>query len=368
MEKDHAIIIGLQNYPGLGDPALSGPEYDAREFEKWALAESGGAVPTGNINRILSSDFPPPFASLMLTRPTELEIINAFEHLHTIFRENLKKGVEPKVGRRLYIYMSGHGIAPSPLGDATEESALLTSNVDPNQVKLPRYHIPGNYTATWFCRNDYFDEVLLFMDCCRDLTTVPFINVLFASTGTSVKAKKFCAFATKWSRRAREKSINGQMQGIFTKTLLLGLNGAAAERDPDDPQQGIITYESLQSYLVNNMKAFIDPQFRDDPKVQEPTIEYAAADKRSIIIRTALQKFPVTINPPPGATGEVGIFSALAKRIIQRIPVSDLPITVELPREDYALLAVVNGEMKDFMLPVTGIEGVQLKSDDNVIA
>lgn len=361
MEEDYAMIIGLQNYPGLDDPdneqpPLQGPEYDAKEFEKWILSPKGGNVPSGNITMTLSSDFPPPFSSLVLTKPTELEIVAAFQKLHTLSDENIENGLGPRVGRRLYIYMSGHGIAPTPFGNKTEkESALLMANVNPKQVAVARYHIPGVYTATWFCENNYFDEVFLFMDCCRDLTIVPFINILFSPKGNADTAKRFYAFATKWSRRAREKEIDGQVQGVFTKTLLLGLYGAAAEPDPANPAEGIITFESLQSYLLHNMKKFIDPPFQDDPKVQEPDINYSPAHKGHIIIKTALQKFPVTIPAPAGASGDVGIYSNTSKSIIKRLQVNDLPTVIDLPREEYALIAIVKGSFQFFPLKVEGI-------------
>ncbi len=358
MKEDHAIIIGLQNYPGLGVPVLTGPEHDAKEFEKWVLSETGGQVPVTNRTLILSSDYPPPFASLLLTKPTELEIVDAFEKLHAISNKNRDDGLGPRVGRRLYIYMSGHGIAPTPLGSTAEESALLTSNVDPKQIKVPRYHIPGDYTATWLCRNEYFDEVFLFMDCCREIATVTFINTLFSPTGTSDKGKKFCAYATKWSRLAKEKSIDGQVQGIFTKTLLLALKGAAAEPDPANPGQGIITFESLESYLLNNMKQFIDPAFQSDSKVQEPVVDYLPVNKTQVVIETPLPKFQVIIQALPGATGEVGVFSNTMKSIIMRIPVNELPKAIELPREEYALFAIVNGSPETIPLPVKGIENV----------
>lgn len=357
--KDYAIIIGLENYPGLGKPVLSGPEKDAKRFEEWVRSPTGGSLPKRNVTCIVSSDYPPPYKSLIQTSPTEIDILEAFGKLHNLSNKNSEDGLGPKVGRRLYIYMSGHGIAPTPVGSLTEESALLTANVDPKQIKVIHYHIPGNYTVNWFCKNNYFDEVFLFMDCCREVHTVPFINQLFNPTGGESDAKKFCAYATKWSRLAREKKFGGKVaEGIFTKTLLLALNGGASEPDPANPGQNRITFESLRSYLVNNMIQFIDPQFRNLPDVQEPVIDYLPADKNHVILETkeSLQRFPVEINAPAGATGEIGIYSTSEKQIIERIPVDKLPTKIELPREEYALVAIVNGKFEMIPLSVKGIE------------
>lgn len=43
MENDFAVIVGLQHYPAIDDPAngkppLSGPENDANDFNEWILS------------------------------------------------------------------------------------------------------------------------------------------------------------------------------------------------------------------------------------------------------------------------------------------------------------------------------------------
>lgn len=358
--EDYAVIIGLQNYPGLGDPPLSGPEYDAQQFEAWVRCPAGGNVPAANVTVILSSNYPGPYSSLLLTRPTELEIVNAFEQLRSISKKNAGDGLGPKVGRRLYLYMSGHGISPQPYGNVTEEeSALLMCNTEQDLIKVPRYHIPGNYVASWFCRNDCFDEVFLFMDCCRDLTTVPFINVVFSPTGTSDNGKRFCAFATKWSRRTRERNINGVVQGVFTRTLLLGLKGAAAVANPASPCGGSITFESMQSYLINNMRLVADPAQVEDPATQEPNVKFFPENHKSgIIIHSAVKTFPVTVPSIPGAAGEVAILSMTSTSIIARMQATDLPKEIQLPREQYVVIATVNNQQQSFPLSVRGVEGL----------
>src|SRR5688572_28952656 len=99
MKDDHAIIIGLHKYPGLGDPQLEGPEEDARKFEQWVLKDNGGDVPKANVTHIYSSDFKEKPPNLYLTRPTDLEIGNAFQNFLKISNENIEAGSGPKVGR-----------------------------------------------------------------------------------------------------------------------------------------------------------------------------------------------------------------------------------------------------------------------------
>jgi hypothetical protein len=368
MEEDYAVIIGLQNYPGLDDPEngvapLSGSENDALNFKKWVVLDEGGNVPEQNVRVILSSDYPTPDPppELIDTKPAETQVASAFEKLRDLSTKNMNAGLGPRVGRRLYIFMSGHGIAPTPYGNKVEkEAALLMSNADPTNITAPRYNVPGNYTATWFSENDCFAEIFLFMDCCRDIQIVPSSNIFLPPKGNSDKATRFYAFATNWSRRAREKNINGTMQGVFTKTLLLGLAGASADPDPADPNQGIISVASLKSYLYQNMKEFIDPQFKDDPKIQEPDIDYfpkADEGKNIIISKVPLQKFPVIIHIPAGTIGTLKVlYNGTLLVAESQIDNSPAQLPFNLSRGTYMAMANVNGDAEFTMFDVKGIE------------
>jgi len=365
--EDYAIIIGLQNYPGLGQPALSGPENDANSFRQWILDVKGGNVPQANVTTILSSDYPVlpgnPINPVFNAKPAILDVIGAFDAIRMKSLENQNQNLGPKVGNRLYIFMSGHGIAPTPYGNKIEkESGLLMSNVEPTNIAAPHFHLPGAYAATWFCENEVFEEVFLFMDCCRDLTIVPGLNIFFPPKGNADKAKRFYAFATRWSRRARERTINGKVQGIFTKTLLMGLNGAAAEPDPNDSLSGVITGASLKSYLYQNMKEFIHPDYRSDPEFQEPDVDYSpkANEGRDILIkRVPLRKFPVKLRLPVNAKGEVTILYN-GQVPVHQISINATPVEfdIQLPRGKYLAIANIDNTAKPTLFDVRGIEEI----------
>jgi hypothetical protein len=363
--EDHAIIIGLQNYPGLGQPALSGPENDANSFKEWILDANGGNVPSANVNTILSSDYPSvtgnPTNSVFKVKPAILDVIGAFEALRVKSLENQNRNLGPKVGNRLYIFMSGHGIAPTPYGNKIEkESGLLMSNVEPTNIAAPHFHLPGAYAATWFCENELFEEVFLFMDCCRDLTIVPGLNIFLPPKGNADKAKRFYAFATRWSRRARERTINGKVQGVFTKTLLMGLYGAAAEPDPNDSSNGVITGASLKSYLYQNMKEFIHPDYRNDPELQEPDVDYfpKANEGRDIVIKKVpIRRFPVKLKVPKTAKGDL-IILYNGQTQVQKISINAAPteFDIQLPRGKYLAIANIDNTAKPTLFDVRGIE------------
>lgn len=369
MNEDYAIIIGLQYYPGLddpanGQPALCGPETDANDFEEWILSKTGGDVPPDNVKTIRSSDYPLA-GNFLNARPAFNDVFLAFANLRSIHDTNVKNGNGPRVGRRLYIFMSGHGIAPTPYGNKIQkEAALLMADVDPTNAAAFHYHFPGVYAASWFGDNDCFNQVFLFMDCCRDITIVPASNTIFPIRGNGDNAIRFYAFATKWSRKAREKPMKGKngqvkVRGIFTKTLLLGLEGAAAEPDPENPLHGVITVASLKSYLYQNMKGVIDAQFLSS-EVQEPDIDYSpkANEGRDILIKTAaLQTFPFIIRVPLGASGSV-IVSYNGLVPVGQIPVTTSPadFSIHLSRGKYLAIVAINGVLEQKIFDVTGIE------------
>src|ERR1700754_2571551 len=113
MNPDHyAIVIGLRKYPGFVDPpaTLAGPEHDADGVHNWLASPQGGGLPDANIKRIKSSDFnAPPDAPW----PGHLEQ-DAFLWVEAMAKANADAMKGRKVGRRLYVYMSGHGFSSQP--------------------------------------------------------------------------------------------------------------------------------------------------------------------------------------------------------------------------------------------------------------
>ena len=268
--EDYAVILGVQKYPGLTD--LNGPENDARAFRQWVVDPSGGKVPgsgrfriakpgwEGNIRTILSSDYPP-FDNLDEARPILHDIQRAFIDLHDLAEANEQSGRGLVAGHRLYIYMAGHAIEPQ-----NGKTALLMANAKPRRFG---FHVLGRDYAEFFSYAGLFEEVVLFMDCCRDyspltpLTPIPFDPL---SDPTAPDRMRYLhGFGTKWKRRSRERLIDGQVRGVFTAALLAGLYGGAS--DPN----GRITSVLLRQYLNETMSQFLDPrismirEFRSSP-------------------------------------------------------------------------------------------------------
>src|SRR3954452_5954523 len=141
--NDWAIVIGIQSYfDTKGLAALEGSENDASAFYTWVTSPDGGAVPQEQAALIVSSAFKPPFNSQADAMPTAEAIKLAFDHLKEIADENDERGLGLSVGDRLYIFMAGHGFAPS-LDD--QLTALLTAEASVTTSELN--HVVGSYMA-----------------------------------------------------------------------------------------------------------------------------------------------------------------------------------------------------------------------------
>jgi uncharacterized caspase-like protein len=291
--KDWAIVVGVQTYPheSFGTP-LKAPENDAKAIRDWLLSEQGGKLLKSHVTTILSSDYRQPFRDALSAKPTAERIGRAFLRLDAVAEENMRKGLGRKVGRRLYLYFAGHGCAPN--NPSQTEALLLAANA--TDIHLGA-NIPGKMYAEWYSYSGYFEEIVLLMDCCRDVLSAAPVNVpankLVVRQEALDTRKFFFGFATKWSRKAREKPFNGNWQGVFTTALLTGLRGGAA-----DPEDGRITAASLRNYLYNSWREFLSPDDLADPEVpQEPDLEVSPSGADELVFaQIPVPTFPVTIN------------------------------------------------------------------------
>jgi uncharacterized caspase-like protein len=348
-KNDWAIVVGIQCYPALGD--LGGPDNDARAFRDWLIDPAGGAVPEDHVNLIVTSQWKIPFRSVRSARPTEERIREAIEDLQDIAQKNAEQTGDRRVGRRLYLYLAGHGFAP---GD--NKTALLMANATKQRVGPP-YHVLAEYTADWFYHAGYFGEILLFMDCCREVYAVPALNMPFKDEldpGAIDRVKRFYVSSTKWSRLSRELPMaGGVVHGVFTAALLEGLRGKACAPNTG----GQITTESLAEYLQTNMKTFLPPALLADPQVpKEPDIP-PFADK--FLVATApIAVDSVTVHLSPGSAGkEVKILGDQFREVAHTIAVP--PVwQLSLERGFYLAQILADGLQQPF--EVKGIGGVNV--------
>src|SRR6185436_3062104 len=152
----------------------------------------------------------------------------------------------------------------------------------------------GRIYAAYFMKAGIFDEVALFMDCCRDVVPTLVPRLLTYADLTSIAQQPidrgYYVFATEWSRNSREKEIDGQVRGVFTAALLAGLRGKAADA------AGAVTTTSLSEYLREHMKDLLTPEEIDDPNIpKRPAID---GEHSMVFAQYAPPRFKATVKVP----------------------------------------------------------------------
>lgn len=345
-KDDWAVVVGIKNYPGLSN--LDGPENDARDFYDWLVDPTGGDVPKDQVTLILSPDPPP--ATPTAAIPTTQQIEGAFDNLDDIANQEGNNG---RVGRRLYLYLSGHGFAPD-----FEQAAILMANATQNRTGL---HLLGKPYADWFFRSGYFSEVVLFMDCCQEKYSKTVPRPIHFNEITDFNAidegKRFYGFGTKWSRLAQERVMeDGKVHGVFTTALLEGLRGAAADSDRN------ITATSLGDWLYNNMRKFLSPDALLNSEIsKEPDLQYEKNPLKTFVLNTVdtVPKFKVKIQvPAASATHIIQVINSVFD-VVATKP-SESPVTeFQLPRGLYRAEIPQDGLLKPFQVTGLGEENVQ---------
>lgn len=244
---DHAVVVGITHYASF--ECLDGPENDVNAVIEWLHAPDGGDVPKNQIHKVVSSKFDD------TCRPNTDDVYAAFEPLRSLA---LQRDPEP-VGRRLYIFMAGHGFAP-----AKREGSLLAANAAP---KAFGFNVSGSKVADHFGDAGYFEEVVLLMDCCRDRYTTATEGALpwdpVGGNGNG-EARWFYGFAAGYSSRAREQPIDGKTRGLFTAAVLQALRG------------GVSTTSELRTLVRERMFELMDEDDYQRPVFQgEDELDFA---------------------------------------------------------------------------------------------
>ena len=324
-KTDHAIIIGITRYPGMGD--LEGPENDARNFYEYLTVHAADKVPVAQATLIVSSQFPGTGDKAAKPMVDEIDLVLA---------DLSDKAIQQvKFGRRLWLFMAGHGFAPGP-----RDAALLTANARASKL----YHVQGGAYADWFYMAAGFEEVILLMDCCRDQypRTTPHRPAWDELQRAGENVRTFYAYATKWSRKSRETSLpelfpkpegsapKPQIQGLFTNLLIRGLKGEA------NVGGGDITGKKLKDFVHNNLKIITV-----DGKSQQAEINGEGLDEIVFVKDAPLRLTKVKIQGVP-PNERLEIWKNL-DTLVQFRPSGGDFWEVELERGFYKILAPKSG-------------------------
>lgn len=287
-DNDYALVVAIQHYREGGPATLDGPINDAEDFVAWLTTI--GAVPPNNVfPYVLKSD----------EAANSPKIHEIWELITTLTGPNPSQRTE-KIGRRLYIFLAGHGV-----GEELDAGSLLTVETAGDIAE----HLPGKVAAMVFRKFALFDEVVLFMDCCRewqgDLPDArdPYRRGRKAPGASAVK--HVAGFSCEWGKVAREQVVNGRCNGLFSRALVDGLSGEAADVN------GAVTTASLKAYLDHAVpSAGSMPLLKQKPHfvAQDPIVfADALAPKFATITVTLAGPTPVAIKSGNGFSDIPGL-------------------------------------------------------------
>jgi len=342
-KDDWSIVVGITRYPAL--PTLQGPENDARAFNEWVLASEGGDVPSEQSRLIVSSDFPeatPPLEA----DPTDARVEEAFKRLLRLSEENTAAGRIARVGRRLYVYMAGHGLELGLLPEA--RPVLLTANA----TKTVPLHVFASSWIESLRLRGAFDETVFLFDACRQrissapLRPAPLVEV---SEPRPRIERWLDGYAAQVRQKAYERPFDSEPHGVFSRTLLAGLRGAASD------ENGNVTAPGLSNYVRYHMRHLLDDEERNNPEVnQEPDMRFG--DGELILASVPRAESAVEISVKPEAAGKtLRIVGGKLEPIFTKvIAPGEQALTLRLPVGRY-LVDVLGGEQGGITFEVRGL-------------
>jgi hypothetical protein len=276
-KSDYAIIVGITRYPQLSlDGAsadLKGPIHDAEKVRAWIESDEGGGVPSSHVKYVIRES---PVAAT--PDPTRDAVVQAFIGMYAwCYPNGADSAPEIPLGRRLYVYVSGHGLAAD-----LDHGALLCSNSSNNG-----YSTVAPYASIKaFRQMGFFKEFVVWFDGCMDWAGLEpeLINYVPRPTGWVDPGPVFVAYAARPRLKAMESpDEKGEVGGVFTRTLLAGLEGRAV-----DPATGMIEGSDLAKYLWNAMPDYMPASAKDNVLISkqpfvrtEPGIFFGTTKKKN---------------------------------------------------------------------------------------
>jgi Caspase domain len=289
---DHALVFGIRRYFGAAagwPPDLRGPDNDAAAVAAWLRRQDGGGLPHDNVRVVCSADAPDPFRDGR-GEPDQQRIVTVLKEIAQLPTTYKDEENRQFAGRRLYVYISGHGWATRSV-----QAALVTAEA----VKDNPLNVDVTSWTDWLTEAAAFKQIVLWADTCATRTPPTVLQATPGANGLPATAhpnaphvRVFESFAAGIGLRAVENQMaDGDWHGAFTYALLRGLEGEA---------QTPVTSDTLSDYLRNAMK-----QFQSEEDKPRRTVAHEPAFGR---------RDPITFAEPARQTVPVGITFAPACR------------------------------------------------------
>jgi uncharacterized caspase-like protein len=295
-----AVVVGINRYPGIRN--LKRARNDAKAFKKWLVSPDGGGLPAKNVKHVWAEpQDEQTFRRPSDSWPTSTQVNRALESHNDAMDDRLDADPTAFDRSRLYLYASGHGIAPGG-----GKGAVLMADADEARGRLG-YNIELSLYETWYLGWGRFSEVVIFADCCRDrVFAAPGMGPPWDNSADRFgNTKTVLGFASTFGSSAFEPSDvpnPNTARGYFTQALLDGLWGAAA-----DPATGEIDTTRLSQYVSESVRALTDGK-----KIKQETNMPVDVGK-PIVFRPRGSKIvrrptrQVTVRFPPGFKRRVAL-------------------------------------------------------------
>ncbi len=282
-------MIGIRRYADVDAPErwitdLEGSDNDAAAVVEWLVRDDGGGLLPDHVTVINSASSPDPFPDKASAEPHQKAVENAFRDLIALPRTTYDGQY---AGRRLYVYMSGHGWTAE-----REGAAVITAEAS---LEKP-FNVLVTDWVDWLWYAARFKEFVLWADTCASRRPISYLHacdVVREYRNDADRGRRFAAFAAGFGKLAVENKIDGEWHGVFTWALLQGLRGAAGSP---------VTSDNLRDYLFNSLRPLMtEDQLADSRVAKEPA--FGTTDDLAFATPAQPKKFSVTLEFQPEWVG-----------------------------------------------------------------
>ena len=237
--RAHAVVIGIDQYPGHPQWDLKGATRDALNFAEW-VTKYGGVAP-GDLTLLLSPQ-PAQIPNGVTSGTPDRRTIN--DTLDAYADRRKAKGAD-----RFWFYYAGHGLAPA--GGGPSEGPLMV----PMDTQSLKHDTIGMEVFRQSMQDVEPSEQFYFIDACRDVLDVTETKTLTQrlywdprDINDNQLATQVVFLATTVGKKAKE--LRGQ--GIFSRVLLTALQGMGPKlEEPSDSKAGRVSlyFNSLNKFV-----------------------------------------------------------------------------------------------------------------------
>lgn len=226
---EYAIVIGINDYKGR---PLKGAVNDAVNFAGWLKENALISSPETNL-KLLTSD-----ESNEIAMGHEIDIA-----IDSLIQDARKRQGEHN---RLYFYFSGHGLG------STYDNTALCLRLWP---EVMNHCFSSLIYKSWFINKSAFDEILIFLDCCRETDVLTESRAPMHDWATAIgnrPVKILICNSTIYGKLSYETPVDSdKKRGIFTAFLLDSLKGDAGTND-----NGEITALGLKKHIEDHFEGY----------------------------------------------------------------------------------------------------------------